>query len=108
MEQVPGHLTVGVQDAPDGPVVSLAGDLDVTTVSLLKDATREIFEQDAGTELVVDVAELAFCDSVGLSALARLRQDCDRVGWTLRVRNVQPYVRRVLIVSGLTEYLNAE
>jgi anti-anti-sigma factor len=99
---------VGVRGGPDGPVVSLAGDLDVTTVSLFKDATREIFEPDTGTELVVDVAELAFCDSVGLSALARLRQECDRVGWTLRVRNVQPYVRRVLVVSGLTEYLNAD
>jgi anti-anti-sigma factor len=107
MGQVPSHLDVKVKAGPAGPVLSLAGDLDVTTVALLRQAAAEAFDEHTGPQLSVDAGQLEFCDSVGIASLVKLREQCDQLGWTLHVSDVQPYVRRVLQLTGLTEYLNA-
>jgi anti-sigma B factor antagonist len=107
------RLTVEVRPLPTGAAVSLVGDLDVTTASQLLGAAERAFAgHDGGDlvarDLVIDAAGLAFCDSVGISTLVQVRQRCDTYGWTFRVQDVRPYVRRVLDLLGLAEYLNTE
>ena len=102
------RLTVEVRPRPTGAAVSLVGDLDSTTSSQLLGAAERAFAGHAGRDLVIDAAGLVFCDSVGISTLVQLRQRSDTYGWTFRVERVQPYVRRVLDLLGLLEYLNAE
>jgi anti-sigma B factor antagonist len=102
------RLTTEIRPLPTGAAVSLAGDLDVTTASQLLGAAERAFAGHDGRDLVIDAAGLVFCDSVGISTLVQVRQRCDTYGWTFRVERVQPYVRRVLDLLGLLEYLNAE
>jgi anti-sigma B factor antagonist len=102
------RLTVEVRPLPTGAAVSLVGDLDATTANRLLGAAERAFAGHTGRDLVIDAAGLVFCDSVGISTLVQLRQRCDTYGWNFRVEGVQPYVRRVLDLLGLGEYLNTE
>jgi anti-sigma B factor antagonist len=102
------RLTVEIRPVPDGATVSLAGELDVTTASLLLGAAERAFAGRPSGDLVIDATGLVFCDSVGISTLVQVRQRCDTYGWTFHIAGVQPYVRRVLDLLGLVEYLNAE
>ena len=57
--------------------------------------------------VIVDLSDATFLSSIGISALVRLRQRCDKQGWVMRVVNPQPAVRRVLVdFTGLGDYLN--
>lgn len=91
---------------PTGATITLLGDLDMATVSKLEDCAAAVFDDADGTELTVDLAELRFCDSAGISALVRIRQLCDQHGWQLRTLNPQPAVRRVFDFTGLSGHLN--
>jgi anti-sigma B factor antagonist len=102
------RLAADVQSRPTGVVVCLVGDLDATTSTRFLGAAEQAFACDSVKVLVVDADGLAFCDSVGVSTLVRVRQRCDDYGWTFRVVRVQPYVWRVLELLGLVEYLNVE
>jgi anti-anti-sigma factor len=102
------RLTVDVRSLPTGAAVGLVGDLDVTTAGQLLGGAERAFATADGRDLVIDAAGLAFCDSVGISTLVQVRQRCDTYGWTFRMEGVKPYVRRVLDLLGLVEYLNAQ
>lgn len=52
---------------PDG-LLSLAGELDLASAPTLRAAAQEKLEAGAG-RLVLDLTELSFCDSTGLSVM---------------------------------------
>ena len=73
------------------------------------DRTLSIPDDRSGSELTVDMTAVGFCDSAGIGALVTLRHRCDERGWRLRVVNLQPPLRRMLVeFSGLGEYLNVQ
>ncbi|MFD7989747.1 STAS domain-containing protein [Kitasatospora indigofera] len=69
-------FTATVRDTPAGPVVEAAG------------------------ELMVDLAAVTFCDSIGLRALLQARIEAERRGTTLRLANPTKAVARVLEITG--------
>jgi anti-sigma B factor antagonist len=89
-----------------GTVVELSGELDVST-------SRELSEEligliDAGnTDLVIDLAHLAFIDSTGLSAILQANKKLDGRG-QLVLREPTGLVKQVLEVTGLTGALRIE
>jgi anti-sigma B factor antagonist len=54
-------------------------------------------------DVVVDLSAVSFLDSSGISALIRARRRVGEVGGTLRLRNPQPKVRRVLQITGVEQ-----
>ncbi|MFI5844909.1 STAS domain-containing protein [Catenuloplanes sp. NPDC051500] len=87
--------------------VRLAGELDMSTVPVLDTAITQLVGTGRN-RLVVDLAELAFCDSTGLACLVRGDNRCAADGGWLRVTNHRGHVARVLAVSGLDEFLQYE
>jgi anti-sigma B factor antagonist len=83
----------------DAGVVGLHGELDAATLPRLV----EVFDVAAGYpgELVLDLADLAFIDSVGLGALIRFRNRRAGPYHDLMLRDPQLRVRRILAVTGL-------
>jgi anti-anti-sigma factor len=61
-----------------------------------------------GADVVVDLAGVTFCDSAGLNALIRLKKLVAGLGGDFRIINPPMHLRRVLELSGLSEYLNVE
>ncbi|MFD9420284.1 STAS domain-containing protein [Streptomyces goshikiensis] len=53
-------------------IVRVGGEMDIDRAPLLQEALHTVITQsDCPDEIVVDLAELAFCDSSGLNALSR-------------------------------------
>lgn len=82
--------------------VRLLGELDMSTAPQLRDELVRL-TSDGATQVTVDLSELAFVDSTGLSVLItglkRLRQQ----GGDMALRSPSPGTRRVLEITGLTE-----
>jgi anti-sigma B factor antagonist len=60
---------------------------------------------DASNDVVVDLADLTYIDSVGIGLLVASRRRLDSEGRRFTVRNPAPQVLRLLEITGLVEYL---
>ena len=60
------------------------------------------------TRLVIDLSEVTFCDSSGLSALVDAHRSCQERGAALIVHRPSARVRNTLELSGLAEYFAIE
>lgn len=98
----PGELHVSVSGAEPEYEVRLLGELDMSTAPQLREELLRLVS-DGATMVTVDLSELAFVDSTGLSVLItglkRLRQQ----GGEMALRSPTPGTRRVLEITGLTE-----
>lgn len=85
--------------AVDGTeLVRIRGELDLATAPILEEAIRERGDR---SHVVVDAAELAFVDVVGVEALLRCHTRLVGEGGGLLVQNPSRALRRVLELTGL-------
>jgi anti-sigma B factor antagonist len=89
----------------DGPVagvtvVALRGELGVDTVQSLQDTLEDVVGRPE-SKVVVDLAGLAFCDSIGLSRFVDAHRLAEAGGGFLRLAAPTPFLLRVLGVVGL-------
>ncbi len=96
-------LAVRVEDADEGPsVVSLTGELDLSTIPLLEGKLFEQLRSHSG--VVVDLTDLRFIDSSGISLLIRAHRDGDGAGLhTVIAPGSQ--VERVFRITGIDRAL---
>jgi anti-sigma B factor antagonist len=97
-------ITEGPIDATTR-VIELHGEIDLATAPNLKAAL------DAGTDagaryVLVDFADVAFLDSMGIGVLLSAQRKLRARDGTLIVVCDDPMVRRVFEVAGLTDVLN--
>lgn len=97
-------LTVQTARRGDLAVVSVAGELDMATAPQLEEEIAALLARGE-SRLVLDLAEVSFCDSTGLSVFVRTRNRCQDAGGRLRIAAAPRAVRRVLEVSGLIDVL---
>lgn len=96
----PTGLTVSVRNTEGATAVcALAGDLDMETLAPAKDAIDELVA--AGVQsLVVDLGQVAFCDSSGLNLLLQARMSAEAHGARFHLAACAPSVRRILELTG--------
>ena len=85
-------------------VVGLAGELDMATAPEFTDCLAQLVEQ-CGADVVVDLGQLTFCDSAGISALVQGYEAARSRGGRLRIRGENGSVARVLDIAGVRVYL---
>jgi len=89
-------------EAEDGQLlVALQGELDADNTSAFLQRVKAAHEAPA--ELVIDVANLEFIDSSGLSAFLKLRDTVIAGGGSFAVTGPTPAVRRVFDIAGLLD-----
>jgi anti-sigma B factor antagonist len=103
--QVDGFQT-NVSHVGDETVVALCGELDIASSSALNEELTELIESGA-TDLVIDLQDLAFIDSTGLSAILLANKKLQGKG-KLVLRQPAALVRQVFEVTGLTGALRIE
>ena len=83
-------------------VVSLVGQLDMETAPMLESALARL---TAGPQprLVVDLARLEFCDSIGLSTLILAHNSCVDSGGYLRIAAPTPFMLHLMSVVGVCD-----
>ena len=94
-----GRLHVEVRQDGHTAVFSPSGELDHHTAELLSGPLAAAL--DAGvTRLVIDCAELEFCDSTGLNVLLGARLRAESAGGQVLLAAMRPMVARVFEITG--------
>lgn len=81
--------------------VRLRGEVDASSTDDLTGAATEVLA--AAVPVVVDLADVTFLDSVGVSFLVRLATEASEQGRTVTLRAAPPAVREVLALVGATD-----
>jgi anti-sigma B factor antagonist len=89
----------------DRVVVHASGELDAESGSQLRTILSEAFGSKPEVVLV-DLTELRFIDSVGLSVLVSAHQRGEADGIPLEIHSVPPSCRRVFEITRLDEVLD--
>ena len=94
-----------VQRAHQSASVVLSGELDLSTATELQN--RLAWLVLAGVvDIVLDLTNLTFIDSSGISVVVLARKRVDEVGGSLIVRNASPQVLRIFEITGLVDDLS--
>lgn len=106
-EGPPVALRVTVAGDQDRVVVTVAGELDLSTVPVFVAGIDDVLEQSPdGVEL--DLSALSFIDSSGVGAYVAAFRRARASGTRLTVGSRSPFVERVLQISGVEDALAAE
>jgi len=94
-------LRIEVADTTSPTTVVLTGELDLTTSQRLREALLSI-ANSGEHRVVVDLGNVTFMDSTGLSALVAARKRFGVINGEIILRSPAPNVLKVLEISGLT------
>jgi anti-sigma B factor antagonist len=87
----------------DVAVLRLTGELDADTAALLRATLADLLERPV-PRIVVDVSDLKFCDSVGLSAFITSKQVIAARGGWLSFAGAGPFLAGLMETVGLCRY----
>jgi anti-sigma B factor antagonist len=93
-------LSRSVTTSGDVNLVSLAGELDLSTAVGLLDWLVGV----AGSKMVIDLSELTFMDSSGIAVFIQAKNE---LGDSVVLTRPQPNVKRVFEVTGLSDLCTA-
>jgi len=99
------HFEMRIKTEEAMTVVELVGDLDFQTARQLREKLIE-FHAEGINDVCLDMGELEFIDSSGLSVLVAGLKRLRNGGGDLTLRSVSDQTRRVLEVSGLSRVLS--
>ena len=87
----------------DIAVLRLSGELDADTASKLHAALADLLERPI-PRIVVDLSDLKFCDSVGLSAFITSKQVISARGGWLSFAGANQFLLNLMETVGLSRY----
>jgi anti-anti-sigma factor len=87
----------------DVAVLHLSGELDADTASKLHATLAALLERPV-PRIVVDLSDLKFCDSVGLSAFITSKQVISARGGWLSFAGANPFLLSLMGTVGLSRY----
>jgi anti-sigma B factor antagonist len=93
-------LSISVQRSPIEAVVTLSGEIDMSTVGRLSAVVSDLLNP-APPRVVLDLAGVSFCDSQGLGTLVVLSRKAAIAQSVLVLINVGDFLLRVLDITGL-------
>jgi anti-anti-sigma factor len=85
-----------------GTTVAVAGDVDLATAPKLEAALKAL-----SGDVIVDLSEVSFLDSSGLSALIVGRKHAVAAGCRFEVRHPGELVERAMRITGVYDFLHA-
>jgi anti-sigma B factor antagonist len=97
-------LLIVATERDDLTILAVSGELDMSTSPDLLNTALPLI--DAGRRLLVlDLNDVTFCDSAGLSAFVQLQKRMATVDGSIALARPQPIVRSVLELTGLVELM---
>ena len=99
-----GHFRVEVRNNGRTSVITVSGELDLASSAALEEELEHTVA--SGTEgVVVDLRELEFMDSTGLSSLVKAHQRAEGLGKQFGVVRGPQQVQRLLSLTGVEDRL---
>jgi anti-sigma B factor antagonist len=97
------HLTVQ-HPHPGLAIATIVGDVDTRTAPALRTGALEIISH-GHPRLVLDLAQVGFCDSAGLSAIIGIWHAAQEAGGSLSLAAVPDRLMRMLSMTGVDSFL---
>ncbi len=97
-----GLLKVRIEQDPDGWLVEVSGELDLSNIGTLD---TELQRLNGDLTVLLDLTHLDFMDSAGIALLARAADTTRSDGRSLAIRNGTGQVERLLRLCGLDRRL---
>ncbi len=88
----------------DIAVLHLVGELDADTADTLREALDDLVARPE-PRIVVDLSDLRFCDSMGLSAFIGAYLAAAGAGGWVRLAGANTFLRKLIETVGLTRYV---
>lgn len=98
-------LNVRVVPGPGHVVMSISGDIDMTTEQAFRNALMREVAKPTQWRVVVDLAEVGYMASAGLHVLLAVNRQVKAAGGSMVVACAQPIVARVLSLTGVDEVI---
>ncbi len=99
------EFRVDVQVEEWATVIALSGELDLASSPALEEELTQVFASDS-PRVIIDLRELDFMDSTGLSILVKAHQRADEVDRELALVKGTPQVQRLLTLTGVSDRLS--
>ncbi|PSM42576.1 anti-anti-sigma factor [Streptomyces dioscori] len=96
------RLTLRTRTAPAGAVIELAGDLDHHSAPEVRAALPGL-DLRPGQQLVLDLGDVTFCDSSGITVLIAARNHALTAGAGIALAAVPDPVSRIFRICGLDQ-----
>jgi anti-anti-sigma factor len=93
--------------SPGSVRVAVVGEIDLSNSDLLRMRLLDVLSASHPHHLDVDLAEVPFLDCSGITVLVVVARAAARIGCRLHITDPQPFVRRVLDLTGLLDVLTA-
>jgi anti-sigma B factor antagonist len=94
-------LSISVHRTSGEAVVTLVGEIDMSTVQRLAKVVDEMLVTEPPPRIVLDLTGVTFCDSQGLGTLVVLSRKATMAQSYLLLTNVGDFLLRVLDITGL-------
>jgi anti-anti-sigma factor len=101
---VQSHFRVEARSQGQAQILAVSGELDLAAAASLEEEFDRVLEAGSPV-IVVDLKELDFIDSTGLSVLVRAHQRAQQSGLELGLVNPGAQVERLLSLTGLAQRL---
>jgi anti-sigma B factor antagonist len=99
------ELTLQVQRREGTQVVlSVAGDLDLDSAGTLTTAALDLIGRGS-CDVVLEMAQVPFCDSMGLNAVLRVLRQAKAAGGSLTLVSTADPVKRLLSMCGVDQII---
>ena len=100
-----GMLTLSCRISPAGQVmVTFAGELDTASADQACEYVRGAIDAHGG-HVLLNVADLSFCDARGLGALVRMSRQAGQAGSSLHLVAPPPQLMKIIRITGLEDKL---
>jgi anti-sigma B factor antagonist len=99
---VQSHFRVEIHSDGRATVITVSGELDLASSGALEEEFLRVAESDA-QQVVVDLRELEFMDSTGLSTLVKAHQRAEETGQRFGLVRGPQQVQRLLSLTGVAE-----
>jgi anti-sigma B factor antagonist len=93
-------LEVATEIVGQLPVVTVTGEIDITSAPTLRDELERLITPTSPT-VVVDLTDTTFFDSTGIATLVRAHKLCHEAGGRLRVVDPNATTLRIFRATGL-------
>lgn len=96
-------MDVNLSSDGDTSVLTLAGELDLSTTADLSGAAADALSRPECRRLVLDLSQLRFIDSSGINALIEVRAATRRAGAALHISRLSPRAAEVLRLTAVDQ-----
>ncbi|HYB22718.1 MAG TPA: STAS domain-containing protein [Solirubrobacteraceae bacterium] len=101
---VPEQLTIEVRRVPGRAILALAGELDMASAELLRQAL-EAEDLQREPMIVLDLQQLTFIDSTGLRSILSALEGCRERQQQFAITPGSQQVQRLLRIAGVADHL---